>query len=323
MERSAQLFRLLYIITAIEAQPGRLTVKDLVRKLEFSERTIYRDLATLNTAEVPIIFDARMGGYAFMPGFFLPPVNLNLSELLSLAIAAQTLSATPFQKTMAEIIDKLMSGLPKESKLMLRRFAKKFAVQMSKPAQSFAQREVFANLNEAIIKNRRVAVLYHPPDAKPSHRQIDPYGLAFRNSAWYVVGYCHLRKEIRTFRVGRFKEVVLRPETFQVPGDFSMDEYFAGAWGVVRGAKALVRVKFDEEVASYFQETKWHPTQKIENQPDGSIIFSVEAGGFDEISSWVLSWGEYAEVLEPKELRELVATRARQAAKHYIDETEG
>lgn len=317
MDRSAQLFRLLKIITEVQAYPGRLTVKNLVERLEFSERTIYRDLATLNAAGVPITYDRHTEGYRLLPGFFLPPVNITLPELLSLSIAAETLSASPFQRTMADIVDKLLNGISSENRLALRRFTKKFAVQMSKPTQSAEQREIFATLNEAIINNRRVAVCYCAPGAKPTKRQIDPYGLAFRNSAWYLVGLCHLRNEVRTFRVNRFREVVLRPERFTVPGDFSMADYFGGSWGAFRDKSVRIRVKFDKEVARFFKETKYHPTQKITTQPDGSIIFEAEAGGFDEISSWILSWGEFAEVLEPKELREMVMERTRGTIEKY------
>ena len=82
-----------------------------------------------------------------------------------------------------------------------------------------------------------------------------------------------------------------------------------------------VRVKFSREVAGYFKERQWHPTQRVTSLKNGDVIVSFQAGGMDEIVSWVLSWGAHAKVLEPPELIEAVTEQLTAAQRQYRADT--
>ena len=89
-----------------------------------------------------------------------------------------------------------------------------------------------------------------------------------------------------------------------MPAEFRPEEQLQRAFGIVEEAAISVRVKFSPAIAHTVKERLWHPSQQIREEEDGSVLLSFEAGGRMEIISWLLSYGRYAEVLEPSDLRE-------------------
>jgi len=142
--------------------------------------------------------------------------------------------------------------------------------------------------------------------------------LAFRGHAHYLVGFCHLRREIRTFRVDRFADLRLQTERFEPPKDFDIEEYFARAWELVTGNQAVeVAVRFTPEMAAVVGSHKYHPSQGERWGSDGSLVMTFVLGDLREVARWVLSFGGAIEVLAPQELRDLVAESALEIAELY------
>jgi len=135
-------------------------------------------------------------------------------------------------------------------------------------------------------------------------RIVDPYAFKLSFGIWYLVGYCHLRKEIRTFRIDRIQYTEVLDESFTIPEDFNMDGFFAGSWGIVRGKKYRVKLRFAREIADFVAECSWHPSQKLNRNKDGTLSAEFEVRGLSEIKIWILGFGQNVEVLEPEELRQ-------------------
>ena len=91
----------------------------------------------------------------------------------------------------------------------------------------------------------------------------------------------------------------------------------AKSWQAMKGAETEVVVKFDPRIAPLIKEVDWHPTQRIEDLPDGSILYTVTVSGTKEISFWILSYGQEAEVLSPASLRDELATVAEKMCLRY------
>jgi predicted DNA-binding transcriptional regulator YafY len=91
---------------------------------------------------------------------------------------------------------------------------------------------------------------------------------------------------------------------------------------VIHDKPVKVTIRFDKKAAGYIKEKIWHHTQEIEPQKDGSIIFSAEVAGTEEVKHWVLSWGSQAEVIEPGFLREEIAQELKNCLKKYSQELE-
>jgi proteasome accessory factor B len=121
------------------------------------------------------------------------------------------------------------------------------------------------------------------------------------------VGYAHNRKALRTFAVDRVLGVTVEPDRFEMPEEYRPSERLSDAFGIVSEEPMAVRVRFSPRVAHAVKGRLWHPSQKMEESPDGTLELSFTAGGKMEILAWILSYGEHAEVLAPEGLRTAVA----------------
>ena len=152
---------------------------------------------------------------------------------------------------------------------------------------------------------------------KLGKRIVDPYALKFNFGIWYLIGFCHQRNEVRTFRIDRVRKIEILEENFKVPDSFDLDEYFKESWGIIRGQKTKVILKFAKDTADFIAECIWHPSQKLTKNTDGSLIAQFEVGGLSEIKIWILGFGENVEVLEPPELRQELKEAAEKINRIY------
>ena len=120
----------------------------------------------------------------------------------------------------------------------------------------------------------------------------------------------------------RIKMLHQTKDTFEVPEDFSLDDFMRPSFVVFRGEPTRVRIWFSADVAGYIRERIWHDTQEIHPQVDGSVIFEVEVAGIEEIKFWVLRWSSEALVLEPESLRDEIRVEAESLLKRYEKEGE-
>ena len=164
-----------------------------------------------------------------------------------------------------------------------------------------------------------VKTLYNSRNSRQvQERFIDPYYLIFRQSRLYLIGYCHLRKEIRTFRLSRFVKVSLTPETFEM-GKFSLKSYLKDSWSIERGNQPTTfLVRFSQTVSPYIQEEEFYSKPKTWLQQDGSLLFQATASSPEEFVRWVLQFGPEAEILEPEKYREYMRDLLVNWGKTYV-----
>jgi predicted DNA-binding transcriptional regulator YafY len=314
-----RLARLLKIITLVKANP-RLTRSDLARLCEVdSVRTIQRDINSLAIAEVPIYWSGE--GYEIMPNFFLPPLALSMEEVLSLVLSARAYSEGEgkfHESTVGSAISKIVATLPKATRDLLNLDSDKINVESRKVKDMGG---LISQLYQAILNTKQLRMNYYSYSSNSvSERVIDPYALTFRRHAWYLVAFCYTRNEIRMFRTDRIKTLDYTDKKFSYPSNFSLGEYMARSWQTMRGNKGEeteVVVKFDARIAPLIKEVDWHPTQRIEDLPDGSILYTVTVAETKEISLWILSYGYEAEVISPERLRREIAAAAEKMCQRY------
>ena len=138
------------------------------------------------------------------------------------------------------------------------------------------------NQGRSTLNRRTIEIVYFTMSRKrETRRKVDPYRAWFFNVTFYLIGFCHLRKEVRIFVLDRIKLLHQTKETFEVPEDFSLEEFTGRSFGVYQGDPVHVRIWFSPEVAGYVKEKIWHESQVIEPQADGSIIFEAEVARGD------------------------------------------
>ncbi|MFQ5691599.1 MAG: helix-turn-helix transcriptional regulator [Nitrospinota bacterium] len=142
--------------------------------------------------------------------------------------------------------------------------------------------------------------------------------LLFRRRALYLDGYALQARDYRMFRANRIEDVKVLPVQVPVREDYSFIRRHGSAFSVFPGEETTrVRVRFDPSVAPYIREALWHPSQTLEDLPDGGVVLEVEVSEPKEVAWWALQWGARAEVLAPGDLRGEMARETRRLYQRY------
>ena len=316
--RIHRLIRLLRLL-----QSGRdYDVDGLAATLAVSRRTVFRDLNVLKAAGVPLGFDKGTQRYSIGQDYFLPPINLTVGEALALMLVTRKALSRKVHPDYARAVEaamKIEGAIPPGVQKHCGSILDKVEVRLPPTSNVEGVRQVMGTLQVALAQRRQVAARYESfAEREVIELVLHPYRLAFINRAWYVIGFSKTHDQVRTFKLERFEDIHLLDQPFTPEARFDLDDYFGNAWQMIRGdTRSRVRIKFLPMVAGNVEEVLWHKTQRINWQPDGSIIFQVDVDGLNEISWWILGYGDQAVVLQPPELREMVLQRARGLVAHY------
>ena len=164
-------------------------------------------------------------------------------------------------------------------------------------------------------------ILQHqrPDYEEPTSHRVDPYVLVLYQYGLYVMGYSQRARALRMFAVERIHAVDLTDDRFEMPQDFSWDTLSRRLFGLIDEPPKTVRIWFSPDVAYLLKERQWHPTQSLKQHKDKSVMITFQAGGLDEIATWVLSWGANAKALDPPELVKEVKSQLARATSRYAD----
>lgn len=300
---------------------SRPTARDLARKFGVSERTIFRDVAALEEMRIPVVRED--GRYSIMDSFRLKPIQFTPDEVLALAAALDLARRRSFLagKGASTAMDKLLAVMPVPHQELVAGLDERLVVDPL-PAHSVpGVAGVEQTLTAAIQGAHPVRVKHVGLGAEaPTERVIRPYGLAYRGTALYLIGYCELRSGIRTFRVNRILSAEVLPAVFVRPADFEMERYVSDIWGIEDGPLMSVKVRFSKPVAGLARETVWHPTQTITEESDGAVLLTMETRGKNELARWLAGYGGTVQVLEPAELREAVLGLGQAIVGRYAEQ---
>ena len=309
MSRGDQLARQWKIIETLLASHSGKTVSELAEELECNPRTVYRDLEALQAAGFPLYADRVDGKNIWSLLDTLKhhiPIPLTLTELLAIYFSQDMLKFlhnTVFHDSLESLFEKIKTTIPTESKKYLDTVQQTFQVTLKQFKEYGKYREILNTIKDAALNHKTVEMVYFAMGRrKEEKRKVDPYRILFFNGTFYVIGYCHLRKDCRTFALERIKMLTTTNERFVVPEDFRLEDYMGSGFGVIGGRPEKIKIWFSPDIAGYLKEKTWHESQEITQQRDGSIIFEADLAITEELLSWVMSWGSKAEVLEPESL---------------------
>ncbi|HHV78325.1 MAG TPA: WYL domain-containing transcriptional regulator [Firmicutes bacterium] len=295
----------------------------LAKRFEVHPRTVERDIERLRDLfAAPVAYDPIRRGYYYTEPFSLPAMRLKEGEAIALFLGQKILlqcKGTPFEQFVRQAMQKIRVFLPHEVEINLERMvgAVSFHVEPLR-GEEVRVAEIYQALVQAIEERRTVEVNYFTASrGVTTRRRIDPYHLRFVDGAWYCIGYCHSRSSVRTFALDRMSALTVTQDRFEYPADFSLEEYLADAWVIERGVPRNVVIQFDTQEAPYIRGRQWHPSQKLEELPDGSLRMTLVIGGLGELKRWIMSFGPHAVVIDPEELRAEIVSDLRRALEQY------
>ena len=300
----------------------KITAKQIAEKLEINIRTVYRYIDSLCESGVPIISDSgQNGGYTLLNNFIQAPLVFNLEEqkaLLHGAVFANE-AGYPFSEALNKATQKLKMYLNREQENILNRHMTGFEVINRDIDPSV--KKTLEELEFAVANEYSEEIEYRSGrEEQPVIRVIDPYGMLYWNNKWYTVGFCQLRKKIRSFRVDRITRIQRTQVRFKRPDSFSARQFFlqnllqdsestAEMVTVIIGGRSEA---LEDLCIHWF--LGHHVIKRSSNQ---AVFLLDERAVQGYVPYLLLSYGKAVQVIEPQSLKEKLVSIASELMEYY------
>jgi predicted DNA-binding transcriptional regulator YafY len=296
---------------------------DLAGEYEgISSRTIKRDIEWLRDFHnAPIAYSPEYRGYYYTePNFRLPAITISGSELFYTAVAEQVLKQyrnTPVYAQLKKVFKKLASLVPDKVTMEVDWVDSRLTI-CEIPIPKIDE-TIWKDVIRALREERMVQFSYKAPSHKKRiDRTIAPYHAVCHRSQWYLLGHDHYRNEVRIFALSRMSDVKLLKTRFEIPDDFSINNYIDPGIGVFMNDKTYqVELVIAAEVGGFFTERQWHEKQELKQLSGGKLRLSFPTNQLEEVMYFVLGWGEHIIVENPPELVEMIKERLSRTLRKY------
>lgn len=279
------------------------TARELAEHFEVSVRTIYRDIEVLSAAGIPVYMSkGKGGGISLLPEFVLNKTVLTEGEKADILSSLSAVnSVNPHGEDTA---------IQKLSSLFGQLNADWIEVDFSPWADAGRERELFEQLKAAVLHKYKVCFSYASGRGQSTDREAEPLKLYFKGSSWYLYGYCNIREDFRFFKLSRIKKLQVLEERFERISPkqiMTEDNQFE---------KSFITLKL--KIAKQMAFRVYDEFETFEQLPDGSFLAEILYPEGSWVFYYIASFGEYCEVLEPKEVREDIKEKLRKAYENYL-----
>lgn len=320
MPRNDQVVRQWLLLERLERSKGA-SLDELVESLPpdspRNPRTIRRDLEALE-ARFPLLTERRRGKtiWRLMDGYDRSlRLTFSQTELMALVFSKdllRPLDGTELKSSLDSAFNKMAAALASDGANFVGNLRDFFSVGLGPHKKYREHRDTIDCITRAISRSRSVQMRYFSASRNATaRRNVDPYRLWYAQGALYLIGYCHLRQDVRLFSVDRIRTIAMTNEPCQMPLGFDVEEYVKNAFLVMRGAPVDVRLQFDRKVAPWVRDREWHRSQRLEPGPRGSLLMTLRVADTAELVGWILSFGGGVKVVSPEALRDRVRKEAR------------
>lgn len=295
-------------ILSILLQKDVVTAPYLAEQFEVSKRTIHRDMEDLCRAGIPITTRQGVnGGISIMENYKMDRTLFTNAEIQDILAGLRSLDSVNGTNRYGVLMEKLAAGL---SDFMAG--DQSVLIDLSSWYKETLAPKIEL-IRMAVEKNRELEFHYYAPKGEMV-RCIEPYYLIFRWSDWYVWGWCKKREDFRLFKLNRMEKIQVLSQIFekrQAPmPDLRDEKIFPGG----------IRVKILFE-----PECKWRLVEEFgigsfQETEEGKLLFQADYTSKENLITWLLTFREQAELLEPKELREEIRKSAERISEKYARE---
>ncbi len=300
--RESRLFRIVYYLL----QNGKATAPELAQKFEVSIRTIYRDIDSISSAGIPIYAtQGKGGGISILNDYTLDKSLFSEQEQEQMLTALQGMVATA-EENSNELLTKL-SGLFQINSTNW------IEVDFSDWAHRTPQQDTFNIIKEAIFQKRVISFCYFSGKGNKEKRNVRPIRLVFKSKSWYLYSFCLLRNDYRFFKLTRIKELEMLSETFTQDFTPTKIEKQIQVENTV-----AVKLKFDRQAAFRVYDEF---TDSITEDSQGNLYVQVDLPDNEVLYSYVMSFSDSVEIIEPQSIREQIKKdyrKCRENTEHDI-----
>ena len=295
-------------ILSILLQEEKTTAPELAERFEVSRRTINRDIEDLCKAGIPIrTTQGTGGGISIMDGYRMDRTILTSKDMQMILTGLRSLDSVTGSRYYGQLMEKIQAGSSefisgKESML----------IDLSSWYKGSLAPKIEV-IQDAIENRHLLEFKYYAPTGE-SNRTIEPYYLVFQWSSWYVWGWCSDREDYRLFELNRMDRAAEAEQGFvcrDVPmPDLSSEKIFPGG----------IKVK-----ALFTPDMKWRLVEEFgphcfTEADDGRLLFSADYTDMENLVTWLMTFGAKAEVLEPREARDIIRRNAEETLQIYMED---
>lgn len=294
----------------------KITAQEIADRFEVSLRTVYRDIRTLETAGVPVCGEAGRG-YALVDGFKLPPVMFDPLEAISLIIAEKFVPVNTDQilvNAYDSALTKIKAVLDDEAKANAERLTQSVVLRdpNQKPREQFLS-ELFAAVASKLV----LCIEYQKNDGSVAEwREIEPTGCYYHFENWYCIAWCRLRKDYRTFKVKRIKNVKETNEHFQ--GNHPSVETYLKKEAQDHD-QHLVEISFPKHMVEYIENDRYmFGLLGKEEEADGMVKMRFMVGDYYMIARWLLRFTNHIRIDGQPELKAVIKRMVLELNEVYV-----
>jgi len=306
-----------------------LTLDEMARDMEVGRRTAerMRDAVLGLYPQTEEVSDPPQKRWRIRGGLSAFEQAPTTEELVELTRAAQGLRATgePARAAALEELERKLKSAMRSTTLnrlapdleaLVR--AETLAVQAGPRAS--ADETVLAEVRQAVLAGQPLGFIYSRPGAEARRRVMTPCGLMF-GRANYLVAAEPEGGAVKTFRLDRMSAVKAEPGVATPPADFDLQVFAGQSFGIYQDGVEDVVLKITPDGAVEARGWRWHPTQTVEDQPDGGVVVRFRASGMRELAWHLFSWGEQVQIVEPERLKTVMAEELA-AAQRALERTQ-
>ena len=286
-------------------------------RFDISLRTVYRDISTLKNAGIPIIGDPGIG-YSIMEGYRLPPIMFNEGEAAAMLTAEKFIGKITDQETQAYYSNAMMKVkaiLRSAEKQSLDILDDSIAITNNQPSQNKAYLQ---DLLKSIAAKHILSIEYQKADGTQSDRKLEPIGCYYQYNNWYLLAFCNLKQDYRTFKVNRILSLEILDQHFERK-HINLKNYIdqqSEAWKEEHQFQNI-EIAFSHTFVEFAESRKHYFGFVEQTDEKDAVHMKFQNPSIEIMARWLLQFGDQATVIAPVALKDRIKTLATQLYKHY------
>lgn len=307
--------RLITLIMLLQKQPNQ-KASDLAKTLGVSVRTLHRYFSALDDMGIPVYTErGPHGGFSLVRGYRMPPLILSPEEAASLSLGAglvEQIWGSLYRDTAASALAKLENILPGDQQREVAWARRSMVATGMRRNVLEATAPILEVLRKSIKELKTVQITYLPGSqmtgGEVQVREVEPYSLVHRWSWWYMIGFCRMRKGLRSFRVDRIFDAKISNNTYRIPDSFNIQTFLQEMFHSENRVNVVMRFEPEAALVARANAFSW---ESIKENDDGSVDVSFSVPDLEWGASAVLGYGPSVRVLSPPELIDTIRSWMR------------